>query len=167
MIWAIKKGLRAPVLVLVTNKLFRMKILKIIGHPLTVMCVYLMLLISGQSFGGFYAIYILLGLPVAAPDAIVSLLGLAILLLGYNFQGKKIQSLKPLFYLLGDSALVVGLFLFFGVTKGYNNATFHQSLPLATFILFGLSLAANFALSLHLLRGKQTGRNNVSLNIVS
>jgi hypothetical protein len=135
-----------------------MKIIKIIGHPVSVMCMYLLLLISGESFGGFYVLYIVLGLPHGVPDAIVSTLGLGIMLLGYKIYRNKFHPVKPALYFLGDTVMIIGLVLFFQTTKGYNNATFHQAVPLFSFALFGLCVLCNVLLSVVLL--SQNGKGN-------
>lgn len=127
-----------------------MKILKIVGHPVSVMCVYLLLLISGESFGGFYVLFILLGLSHGVPDTIVSTLGLGIMLLGYKIYRKKYHPIKPALYILGDVVMIIGLIMFFQTAKGYSYATFHQIAPLVSFALFGLCVLCNVVLAVML-----------------
>jgi hypothetical protein len=124
-----------------------MKIIKIIGHPVSVMCMYLLLIISGKSFGGFYVLFIFLGLPHGVPDAIVSTVGLGIMLLGYKVYRKKFHLIKPALYLLGDAVMIAGLVLFFQVAKDYSNATFQQAVPRFSFALFGLCVVCNILLA--------------------
>lgn len=135
-----------------------MKLMKIFGHPVSVTCVYLFLLISGESFGGFYALYILLGLFNGEPDAIVSMLGLITMLLGYSVYRQRFHPIKPGLYLLGDALMLLGLFLFFQITKDYNDATFQQAVPLFTFVLFGICVLCNILLSVKLFT--QGGKGN-------
>lgn len=127
-----------------------MKIIKIIGHPVSVMSMYLLLLISGQSFGGFYILYIFLGLPHGVPDAIVSTFGLGTMFLGYKIYRKEFNPVKPLLYIIGNAVMILGLILFFQNTKGYNDATFHQAFPLFTFAVFGICVLCNIFLSVRL-----------------
>lgn len=135
-----------------------MKIIKIIGHPVSVMCMYLLLIISGKSFGGFYILFIFLGLANGVPDALVSTLGLGIMLLGYKVYRKTFHPIKPALYLLGDAVMIAGLVVFFQVAKDYSNATFQQAVPLFTFVLFGICVLCNILLSLMLFT--QKGKSN-------
>ena len=135
-----------------------MKLIKIVGHPVSVMCVYLFLLISGKSFGGFYALYILLGLSHGVLDSIVSMSGILVMLLGYSVYRQRFSPAKPALYLLADAVMIIGLFLFFQTTKGYNDATFQQTVPLITFVLFGICVLCNILLSVILFT--QNGKNN-------
>lgn len=132
-----------------------MKIIQIIGHPVCVMCLYLLLLISGQSFGGFYILYIFMGLPNGTPDALVSTLGLGLMFLGYKVYRKRFHPIKPLLYIIGNVVMILGLVLFFQVTKGYNDATFQQAVPLMTFVLYGICVLCNIFLSILLFVQKE------------
>jgi hypothetical protein len=136
-----------------------MKIVKIIGHPVSVMCIYLLLIISGESIGGFYALYLMLGLPEGTSYALVSALGVGLMLIGYNVYRKRYHPLKPSFYVLADVVMIIGLVIFFQTTKGYNNGTFRQAVPLFSFALFGLCALCNVLLSVWLLI--QNKGNNV------
>jgi hypothetical protein len=127
-----------------------MKIIKIIGHPVSVMCMYLLLIISGESFGGFYTLFVFMRLFHGVPDAIVSTLGLGMMLLGYKTCRQRYHPIKTALYLLGNGLMITGLALFFEVSKGYNESTFHQAVPLFTFALFGLFVLCNTWLSIML-----------------
>lgn len=116
-----------------------MKIINIIGHPVLVMSLYLLILISGESFGGFYLLYILMGLPFGAIHAVTALIGLCLVFIGYKIYRKKPSLLKPFLYILGISTMIIALVLFFERSNGYNDATFYQTIPLITFILYSLS----------------------------
>ena len=148
-------------------KLFAMKILKIAGHPVLVMSVFLLLLISGESFGGFYVLYILLGLPHGVPDALLAVGGLAVMLLGYKIYRKQFSPIKPLLYLAGNALMIYSLFVFFRMSKGYNDATFHQTVPFISFVLYGLCVLCNLFYSIILFLNKNTPKNSHPLNIVS
>jgi hypothetical protein len=137
-----------------------MKIVKIVGHPVSVMFMYLFLLISGQSFGGFYALYILLGLSHGVMDAVVSALGLVIMLVGFYVYRNNFSLIKPALYILGDAIMILGLFLFFQTTKGYNDATFHQTVPIITFVLFGLCVLCNILVSVMLFSQNSKSNSN-------
>jgi Na+/melibiose symporter-like transporter len=138
--------MRVKVPVLVTKKEV-MNLIKIIGHPIAVMSMYLLLIISGQSFGGFYLLYILLGLPHGVPDAILAVTGLGLMLLGYKLFRKRYNPVKPLLYTVSIAVMIYSLVVFFRLSKGYNDPTFHQTVPLISFALFGVCVSCNLFLS--------------------
>lgn len=119
-----------------------MKAFKILGHPVFVCTVFLLILISGKSIGGFYLMYILLGLPHLAVHAIISTIGLLAMVIGYNL--KPIHTnFKSLLYIVADVLMVIGLVTFFSLSRGYNDNSFEQTVPLISLIIFGLSLLSN------------------------
>lgn len=136
-----------------------MKIIRIFGHPVSVTCVYLLLLISGKSIGGFYVLYILMRLRYGVPDAIVSSLGLVVMLAASMVSQKKLPPLKPTLCILADIVLIVGLLLFFQASEGYNDATFRQTVPLLSFTLFAACVLSNVLLSVILFG--QGGKSDV------
>ena len=144
-----------------------MKLIKICGHPVLVMSLYLLLLISGRSFGGFYAVYILMGLMGGTTDSILSLIGLGIMLLGYKLFRKQYHPIKSLLYILGNAVMIYGLVTFFRITKGYNDGTFEQTIPLISFTIYGVSVFCNLLLSVYLFFSKGTQGKNNSLNVAS
>lgn len=143
-----------------------MKVINIIGHPVSVMCTYLLLLISGHSLGGFYVMYILLGLPHGSPDAIISAAGLSLMLLGYKIFHKRFRPVKPVLYLAANAVMIFGLVIFFQSSKGYNDPTFHQTVPLISFSIFGFCVLCNVLHSLGLFY-QHTKKNGNRLNIAS
>lgn len=124
-----------------------MKFLKIIGHPITVLSVFLLLLISGEGFGGFYLVYILLGLTGLAPHAVLALAAVAFLVAGFNIPRGSFFIAKPILYIASIGIMIWALFTFFKDSKGYNDGTFEQGVPLSTFILFGLCAITNVCFS--------------------
>lgn len=144
-----------------------MKFIKIFGHPVLVMSLFLLLLISGRSFGGFYAIYILMGLLVGSIDSIVSLVGLGIMLLGYKLFRSHYHPVKSLLYIIGNSVMIFALVTFFKITKGYNDGTFEQTIPLISFGIYGVSVLCNLLLSVNLFFSKGIRGNDNSLNMAS
>lgn len=143
-----------------------MKLIKIIGHPVMVMCIFLLLLISGESFGGFYLIYFLIGLPHGVPHALLALAGLGVMFTGYKIYRNQFHIIKPLLYLLGSGLMILALVTFFAASKGYNDPTFHQAVPLFTFVLFGICVLSNVWLSVSLLLNKEVHRKGATLNII-
>lgn len=124
-----------------------MKLIKIISHPVVVSCIFLMVLISGEQFGGFYLIYLLLGLPHGALHAVLALVGILCMLLGYRVNLRQNNIAKPLLYVSGDVIFIIALITFFKESKGYNDATFHQTIPVITFVLLGICIISNILIS--------------------
>lgn len=133
-----------------------MKLIKIIGHPVLVMSMFLLLLISGESFGGFYFIFLLLGLPHGVPHAILAFAGLIAMFIGYKIYRKHFNPIKPLLYLIGNALMIFALVTFFEDSKGYTYSTFHQAVPLISFSLFGLCVLCNLLTSLMLFVNRTT-----------
>ncbi len=105
-----------------------------------------MILISGESFGGFYLLYLLLALPNGGIHAILALLGIVLLLFSYHkFKRKKSYWMEPVINIIGAMLLVLSLFFFFFNDQGYNDSTFHQALPLTTIIIFSLLIISFLA----------------------
>ncbi len=127
-----------------------MKIIKIVGHPVLIISIFLLLLISGESFGGFYLMYILLGLPHGVPHSIIAIAGLGLMFTGYKVYRQQFHIVKPLLYIFGNALMIFALFIFFQDSKGYNDSTFHQTVPVITFVLFGLCVLCNVLLTVSL-----------------
>lgn len=138
-----------------------MKIIKVVGHPVMVMSLFLLLLISGESFGGFYVLYILLGLPHGVPHALLAVLGIGVMLTGYKIYQGQTHPLKSLLYLAGNGLMFFALLTFFAASKGYNDPTFHQPAPLISFLLFGLCTLCNVTLSLAFFVKPSKGRKHL------
>jgi hypothetical protein len=130
------------------------------------MILFLLLLISGEGFGGFYLVYFLLGLSHGVPHAIIALLALLTMFSGYRIPGRYGAVLKALLFILGNALMIAALIRFFTQSKGYNNSTFHQTLPLISFGLFGVAMLCNLVLAIWLL-GRRAGKDDNGLNIVS
>lgn len=143
-----------------------MKLIKIVGHPAAVMSMFLLLLISGEHFGGFYLLYLLMGLPFGALHFIIALVGLTAVFLGYIIYRKQLHIVKPLLYITGKILLIQALFVFFKYSDGYNDSTFHQFIPLISFVLFGCCVLCNLIVAFLLLI-KIWGKDNEPLKIAS
>lgn len=118
-----------------------MKVIKILGNPVLAMSLFLLIIIEGKRFGGVYLLYILISLPHGAPYAIIGILGLMSLLIGYNITNRKENLIKPMLYLIGTVLLILSLVVFFTKDpKGNNDATFEQAVPLISLLLFSISV---------------------------
>ena len=126
-----------------------MKLLKIIGHPVTVMVMFIFIIISGEHLGGFYLLYILLGLPHGAPHSILALVGILSMLLSYKLVRSRPAFLKPTLSFIGISVMVLALTTFFGRSEGYNDNTFSQTVPVISICLFAFFSICCLVLSVY------------------
>lgn len=108
---------------------------KIVTHPLLIIFLFCVILISGEEIGGFYLFYILLGLLHLALHAVLGFLGIACLLFAYRNKTLIGSSLR----VLGAILMISSLTYFFLQPNGnYNYDTFHLALPLSTLIVFSI-----------------------------
>ena len=128
-----------------------MKLMKLLGHPITVIIIFSLVLISGESFGGFYLIYLLIALPHAGLHALLGIAGIVTMLIGYRFTSSQLNWRKPIFYLTGICLMILSLYIFFQRSKGYNDNTFEQAVPIISFCLFGMCVLLNLFLVISLL----------------
>jgi hypothetical protein len=105
--------------------------MKSLSNPFIQVFSFCIILISGDSFGGPYAIYVYHASLLGIPYGIAGVMGIALTLLSLI---KKLSWLQ----VLGLLSMVVSLVLFF--SKGYSNVsgTFKEVLPLLTLGLFAL-----------------------------
>jgi len=116
-----------------------MKVIQILTHPICVLVLFCLVLISGENFGGFYLLYVLMALPHGGIHAILAVAGTAVLLFSYlKYGGKSVYFIDPLLNILGVFCLYLSLWLFFLHSWDFNQATFQQSVPIGSFVLFGL-----------------------------
>lgn len=117
-----------------------MRAMKIIGHPVLILTVFLLILISGKAFGGPYIIYILMGLARLNDYAIIGFLGLTSLVISHNIGNYNNHLwIKPSLTLFGIFLLVLSLYIFFeNDSMQYNENTFEQTVPIISFMVFGL-----------------------------
>lgn len=112
-----------------------MKIFKFLSHPYTLIFAFLFILISGQHLGGFYALYILLGLMHGVLHAVLGFLGIVVLLLSFHLTLERRIVIRQTLNLLGIALLFASVFFFFrNDTERYNWGTFEESVPLFTLI---------------------------------
>ena len=116
-----------------------MKVFKFFSHPYVLIICFLMIIISGEHLGGFYALYILLALPHGGVHALLAVAGIIILLFGYHkFKRRKIHRAEILLNLTGLLLLFGSLYLFFADDRShYNWGTFEQAVPVASLFLCG------------------------------
>lgn len=141
-----------------------MKWIKYIGHPVLVLSLFLLLLIESEHFGGFYLLYILMALPTGSPFAIIALIGLISLFIGYKIYRQNVHPLKPGLYLLGYGLMVFSLVLFFG--RKDRLETFQLSIPILTFIAFGICSLAFIVYTISILL-KSVERKDKNLKVIA
>ena len=117
-----------------------MKALKYLTHPTVLIISFLLILISGEHFGGFYLLYILLALPHGGIHGILATLGLIILIYSnYKYKRQFSFLIEPILNITGAILLILSLALFFNNDiEHYNYGTFFQIIPIITLALFGL-----------------------------
>jgi len=116
-----------------------MKPLNIITHPYLLIASFLLILISGEQFGGFYALYLLLALPHGSTYALAAVVGIALLIYCRSTRKKERWMLSSLLNIVASALLFTSLLLFFeNDTHGYNDGTFKQLVPQITLALFGI-----------------------------
>jgi len=115
-----------------------MKALKILTHPYTLIISFLAIMISGEHLGGFYVLYLLLGLPFGAIHSLLALAGICSLLLGYHkYHRNNIHLAESIFKVIGTLLLFLSIYLFFLNDKEhYNYGTFYQTVPVITLVFF-------------------------------
>lgn len=121
-----------------------MKKSNIITHPYSVLISFSLVLISGEHIGGFYILYLLMGLPHGTFHSILGISGIIILLLNKMLNSKKENYLlMPILNITGSILMIVSLSIFFFSDEDhYNIATFYQLVPqifLVVFILLSVS----------------------------
>ncbi|HEX8333452.1 MAG TPA: hypothetical protein VF622_12560 [Segetibacter sp.] len=116
-----------------------MKMFKILSHPYTLIFSFLFILISGEHLGGFYALYIFLGLLPGAIHSILGFFGVLILVVSYHLPRTTKVFVKQCLNVVGTGLLFTSIYLFFkNDTAHYNWGTFEESVPVFTLVLFGL-----------------------------
>lgn len=116
-----------------------MKIIKILGHPIVLVTIFLLLIIEGAHFGGFYLLYLLLAIPHGATYAIMAIAGIILIVIAKGFITNNSNKLRAVLYLLGLLIMNASLVLFFSRNeKTGNMETFQGGVPLVSFIIFGL-----------------------------
>ena len=107
-------------------------------HPVTICFLFCSLIISGESYGGFYIFILLLGLPYGALHSMLGITGILILIASYY--PKRLAFVATL-RLISSICLILSLIRFFTQPGGsYNYPTFHQLVPLIVLIIFSSSL---------------------------
>ena len=118
-----------------------MKAIRIITNPIIVLISFLLILISGEHWGGFYILYLILALPHGGTHALLGLVGIIALSLAmyaryHRRDGNDLRTSSLIS--LGGVLFMAGSLLSFFMQKGgeYNYQTFTQIVPLLSLIIF-------------------------------
>ncbi len=116
-----------------------MKLIAIFTHPILVVSLFCLALVSGDHFGGFYLLYILMALPHGGIHALIALAGIGLILFNYvRFKRQSKFLIDPLLNIVGVALLYLSMVLFFRNSWNYNGQTFGQMLPTISYVVFGL-----------------------------
>jgi hypothetical protein len=116
-----------------------MKLFRILSHPYTLIFCFSFMIISGESTGGFYIMYILLGLLHGVLHSLLGFYGMLLLIIGYHLPLKRNLFIRKVLSVIGLSLMVASVFFFFrNDTAHYNWGTFEQGLPMFTLVFTAL-----------------------------
>src|SRR4051794_23537054 len=121
-----------------------MKLMHVLTHPYTITMCFFGILISGENWGGFYLLYLLLALPHLGFYAVSGFAGIGLLLVSKNVLKADKSVYKGSINILAVLLLLLSLFFFFYNDKEhYNYGTFYQFVPQLTLFVF-LAIAVVF-----------------------
>ena len=113
-----------------------MKLFKILSHPYTLILSFLFIVISGQHLGGFYALYVFLGLMHGVINSVLAFLGIIVLLVSHHSGRPQKSLIRQALNVTGVGLLFASLYFFFANDKAhYNWGTFEQGFPMFTLVL--------------------------------
>ncbi len=135
-----------------------MKMIRLVTNPYVLIVAFSCVLISGKHLGGFYLLYILLGLPHAAIHSVLGMAGIILIV----FSDQKLGgTLKFVSNLIGLFLMVASLFVFFYRDKeNYNIGTFYQVVPQLVFALF-LVISIGFAVNNAVLLSRELSKEHI------
>lgn len=141
--------MQVKVVVHATKKLIFMKTIRIFTHPYTLIVSFCTILISGEHIGGFYFMYILLGLTDRALHSILAIVGTVLIIISHV---KLQRPVKFISNLIALAIMILSIFVFFYQDKeNYNIETFYQVVPLVMmgfFFIVSIAFAINNAILL-------------------
>lgn len=125
-----------------------MKAIKTLTHPYLLIASFLLIVISGKHFGGFYIVYLSMALFHFGIHAVLALVGIFILVTSQSiYRRRRLFLIETILNMAGLLCLFLSLFLFFyNDAKQYNWGTFEQTVPICSLCLFVL-LSVGFILS--------------------
>jgi hypothetical protein len=135
-----------------------MKLIQFITHPVTIIISFLLILISGESSGGFYFVYLLTGLLHGFMHSILAVIAILILLFALiKYQRTYTNMAEAVLNLAGVCLILLSLFLFFLRDGGhYNYPTFYQVAPFCMLVIFGIIVICSLVFNLGKLKLNRT-----------
>ncbi|WP_121356761.1 hypothetical protein [Flavisolibacter nicotianae] len=116
-----------------------MKLFRILSHPYTLIFCFSFMIISGESIGGFYIMYILLGLLHGVLHSLLGFYGMLALIISYHLPLKRNIFIRQILNVIGIALLFASVFFFFQNDKAhYNWGTLEQGLPMFTLMFTAL-----------------------------
>lgn len=138
-----------------------MKIFKILSHPYTLIFCFSFMIISGESTGGFYIMYILLGLLHGVLHSLLGFYGILALMIGQHLSTRRNRYLQKAVFVIGVTLMFASVFFFFkNDTEHYNWGTFEQGLPMFTLgftVLIAICFLVNTFLKIRPKNGSKQG----------
>lgn len=112
-----------------------MKHFRILSHPYTLLFCFSFMIISGESTGGFYIMYILLGLLHGVLHSLLGFYGMLLLIISYHLPLKRNFFIRQILSVVGVSLMAASVFFFFrNDSAHYNWGTFEQGFPMFTLV---------------------------------
>ena len=132
-----------------------MRVLCFLFHPVTLSFSYLLFLVSGESFGGPFLLYLVMALPHGVSFSVVGVAGLIGLMVVSSHGKERKKRIHVWLTLVSIILCWTSLYLFFASGKAtYNSPTFQQAAPLISFSFFLLISFGAFTFHIaQLLRG--------------
>ncbi|MEI6949638.1 hypothetical protein V9K67_20795 [Paraflavisolibacter sp. H34] len=126
-----------------------MKVMNKLGTPVVNILTFSFIMISGEAFGGPYAMYLLGALPHGINYSMLGMGGILCLLISQIFfNGEKKHWMKPALQIMGILLAILSLYIFFAQDRRqYNYATFVQTVPLLTLFFFSISILCGTVLA--------------------
>lgn len=138
-----------------------MKVINILTHPIVLIASFLLIIISGRAFGGFYFFYLTVGLAGGHIHSLLGFAGAIGLVLSNQVKQNSIM-LKYTIRILSALLLAGSIYAFFTNDRDhYNFGTFYQTVPQVMLALFAFVWIA-FLLKQVVLFIRVAGKSNAN-----
>lgn len=139
-----------------------MKLLRFITHPYTLIICFFAIMISGENFGGFYLLYLLMALPHFGSYAVLALLAVILLIVSFKRFRNENYRVGNALNIIGAFLLILSLFIFFWRdVQHYNYSTFYELVPQISLVVFGIvSIAFLYRNVAEILKGYSRNASN-------
>jgi apolipoprotein N-acyltransferase len=119
-------------------------------------------MISGENFGGFYLLYLLMALPHFGSYAVLALLAVILLIVSFKRFRNENYRVGNALNIIGAFLLILSLFIFFWRdVQHYNYSTFYELVPQISLVVFGIvSIAFLYRNVAEILKGYSRNASN-------